>query len=175
MLRTSGAGVDDRFAVILAPGRDYGIAVSAPGYGFQSQRYTVPVNTESHEATSRIELHRIDLGVRFALNNIFFDYKSDTLRRESRPELDRLIELMRAYPTMTIEVAGHTDDIGSDAYNNALSQRRAEAVLHYMTSVGGVEPKRVVARGFGARRAKAAATDEERRKNRVVEFAVKTL
>ncbi len=171
--RQVGTGIGSRFAVVLEPGLDYGISVSADGYGFLSTHYEVPRRTAYKEVHKDFTLTPIRRGNRFDLNNIFFDYNSDTLRAESRPELDRLIALLRRYPSAQIAISGHTDDIGSPAYNENLSRRRAESVRRYLVERGGVDPSRLRARGYGSRNPMVPnISDEARRQNRAADFSI---
>ena len=149
--------------------------MSAPGYGFYSTRYTIPVNSPFREVRRNIELDRLELGKSFALNNIFFDSNSDTLRTESYLELDRLIELLAEYPRLRITVSGHTDNLGAPARNELLSRRRADAVARYLID-RKVDPARIEAKGYGSSMPLAPNdTEEGRRKNRTVQFTVVTI
>jgi outer membrane protein OmpA-like peptidoglycan-associated protein len=104
------------------------------------------------------------------INNIFFEYDSFELQSESFPELQRLALFLRENPAMRIEIAGHTDDQGTDAYNQTLSQRRAESVRDYLVK-SGCNAGAISARGYGKSKPLAAgATDEARAQNRRVEF-----
>ena len=107
------------------------------------------------------------------LKNIFFDRKQATLRTESTTELQQLVTLLKDNPTMKIEVSGHTDAMGKDSDNQKLSEDRARAVKEYAVTVGGVEPLRIMARGYGeSRPVSSNDTDEGRAKNRRVEFTI---
>ena len=68
------------------------------------------------------------------IKNIFFDFGKATLREASFADLNRLVDLLDKYPKMTIEISGHTDNVGSDAANQTLSQNRAKSVLDYLAS-----------------------------------------
>ena len=80
---------------------------------------------------------------------------------------------MQQNPTMRVEIAGHTDNIGTAAYNLTLSKRRAEAVKDFLTKKG-IDARRIMAVGFGKSRPLASNDDEEegRELNRRVEFKV---
>ncbi len=107
-----------------------------------------------------------------SLNNVFFDFDKSNLRSESFPELDRLVSLMKKYDGMRVEVGGHTDSVGDDNYNLALSRRRAASVVTYMTKKG-IPASRIKSVGYGENKpATSNDTDEERQKNRRVEFKV---
>lgn len=104
------------------------------------------------------------------INNIFFDYDSFELQSESFPELQRLAAFLKENPAMKIEIAGHTDDQGTDAYNLTLSQRRAESVRDYLVK-NGCNAGSISARGYGKTKPLATGTtDEARAQNRRVEF-----
>lgn len=79
---------------------------------------------------------------------MFFDYDEATLRPESSIELDKYFELLQQRPTIYVEIAGHTDSIGSDSYNLKLSQDRAQSVVDYLVSKG-LDKKRFLPSGYG--------------------------
>jgi OmpA-OmpF porin, OOP family len=114
----------------------------------------------------------IEEGAKIVLNNIFFDFDSNTLRADSKPELNRIVTMMKERATMQVEITGHTDATGSDAYNLVLSERRAKSVTAYLVSQG-VETSRISTTFFGETKpAVDNATKENRRKNRRVEFKI---
>jgi len=99
---------------------------------------------------------------------LLFDFDSAELRPESINELERLVKLMGDVPFATALIEGHTDSIGSDAYNLKLSDRRAKAVYDYLTS-RGVDPARLSSIGHGESKPIADnATEEGRQLNRRV-------
>jgi|DewCreStandDraft_2_1066082.scaffolds.fasta_scaffold00688_11 uncharacterized protein YegL len=103
---------------------------------------------------------------------IEFDFDQATIRPESLPLLERIADAMKAHPSLIIEVRGHTDDRGTDAYNLRLSQRRAEAVVEALVAMG-VERSRLRAVGFGKSRPLVPNTSEENRaRNRRTEFVI---
>ena len=82
------------------------------------------------------------------LLHIYYDFNQATIRAEARQDLDGLYAMLSENPEIIIEIGSHTDARGSDAYNMRLSQRRAEAVVRYMTQ-RGVSRDRMVPRGYG--------------------------
>jgi len=70
------------------------------------------------------------------LNNIFFDFNKAVLKTDSYPELSRIVDLMKERTSMTVEISGHADATGPDAFNMTLSEWRAKAVTKYLTSKG---------------------------------------
>jgi OOP family OmpA-OmpF porin len=106
------------------------------------------------------------------LSGVNFEFNSATLTRDSYAPLDAVAEDLKKYPRLKVELQGHTDSVGSDAYNLKLSQRRADAVRDYLVS-RGVSPSQLVARGYGETRPKASNdTAEGRAKNRRVDMQV---
>ncbi|HVK38827.1 MAG TPA: OmpA family protein [Candidatus Kapabacteria bacterium] len=162
-----------RYTLVLEPGRDYAISVSASGYGFSSHRYTVPVTASYDERQNDILLEPLRSGSEVTLTNIFYDYNSFELRPESQLELNRLVRLMSEREGMRITVCGHTDSVGGERYNAQLSLRRAEAVRRYVSEVGGIDAARIDVRGLGsAQPAAPNDTEEGRQKNRRITFVV---
>ena len=81
-------------------------------------------------------------------SGITFDFDSATVRPEFRRTLDQVADTLGRYEQPYVDVYGHTDSVGSDAYNQTLSERRAGAVASYLTS-RGVQSARLATRGFG--------------------------
>jgi outer membrane protein OmpA-like peptidoglycan-associated protein len=106
------------------------------------------------------------------LNNIFFDFDKTGLNEESVPELTRVLELMEENPEMCISVQGHTDNIGTVAYNKILSERRAKAVVDYLIEQG-VNVGRLHYVGWGKSKPMVSNNDKAGREtNRRVEFKI---
>jgi outer membrane protein OmpA-like peptidoglycan-associated protein len=122
--------------------------------------------------TKDLYMMPIEVGITVRLNNIFFDFDKTTLRPESIPQLDRVVEFMKNNPSVKVEIGGHTDSRGSDAYNINLSQGRADAVVNYVLG-HGIDFHRILARGYGEHHPVASnTTDEGRQTNRRVEFKI---
>jgi len=114
------------------------------------------------------------------LEPIYFDFDKATIKSVSYPILDQVVKVMTDRPNMRVRVEGHTDSKGSDAYNQRLSQRRAEAVVKYLIGKG-IDPSRLEAVGFGEGRPIAPNQNPDgsdnptgRAKNRRTEFHVIT-
>jgi outer membrane protein OmpA-like peptidoglycan-associated protein len=106
--------------------------------------------------------------VTLVLEDVGFEFDSAELTAESLSRLDGVAASLQRNPDVLVEVAGHTDSLGNDAYNLALSQRRADAVREYLVS-RGVDGTRLVAKGYGETRPVADnATEEGRGRNRRV-------
>lgn len=108
--------------------------------------------------------------------DVLFDFDKTTIRPDAEPALRKASELLRSYPTATVMIGGHTDSKGDDAYNDALSLRRAKAVADRLSQGSSVNME---AKGFGEREPVAAnqrpdGSDDPqgRQKNRRVEIRI---
>lgn len=137
-----------KYLVSLPAGKNYGIAVKKDGYLFHSENFDIPKISAFQEVEKNIELKKLSVGSKIVLRNIFFDLDKATLRAESTNELNRLIKLMNDVPTLNIELGGHTDSQGSDSHNQDLSERRAKAVVDYLTKAG-IVASRLKSAGYG--------------------------
>lgn len=163
-------GTTGNYYVVLQPGRTYSLTASKDGYLFYSERFEIPLSEKGHEETKDIYLSPIKEGNTRLL--IFFDFDKADLKEESIPELERVIEFLRENPDVKIAIEGHTDDVGSDEYNNSLSLNRANAVKKYIVDAG-IDSKRIKTEGYGKRKPlMQGTTDEARSKNRRVEMRI---
>ena len=106
------------------------------------------------------------------VQNIYFDYDKWTIRPESMSSLEKIAQVLMEHPEVTVRIEGHTDNIGSDVYNQGLSEKRAEAVRQALIE-RGVPASRLTAIGFGKARPVAPNTSPEgRAENRRIEFKV---
>lgn len=106
-----------------------------------------------------------------ALYGIYFDYDKDTLKADSKPQLDEIAKLLKSNTDLNVLVVGHTDNQGELAYNMDLSKRRAASVVTALTQDYGIEAKRLTAQGVGMASPVATNdTDEGKAKNRRVEI-----
>ncbi|MCS6786875.1 MAG: OmpA family protein [Thiobacillaceae bacterium] len=96
----------------------------------------------------KVDTRGCTLASTIILKGVNFDHDSATLRPESKAVLDEAVATLKRYPQLRVEVAGHTDDRASEAYNLALSERRARAVMDYFVQAG-IEPARLSAKGYG--------------------------
>ena len=111
-------------------------------------------------------------GEKAVLRNVFFDVDKFALKPESKIELDKLIGLLKANPTMRIEVSGHTDNTGNKLKNTELSNSRAKSVMDYLIA-NGVDAKRLSFKGYADTQPLADnKTEKGRRQNRRTEFKI---
>lgn len=175
---TSSDDVDGRYTITLVQGHDYAVNVSAKGYLFHSS--TMYTSYGFEEGTTRgdlifthdIQMQPIEKGASIRLDNIFFDVASSELVDMSHVELDKLVELLGKNPSLRVEIGGHTDNVGSEADNQRLSEARAKAVYDYLVE-HNIGADRLAYRGYGESRPVADnASDEGRRLNRRTEMTI---
>lgn len=160
------------FKIVLPYGKNYGISARAAGFIPVSINIDLTKPGEYREIIQNLTLVPIETGQVIRLNNIFFDEYSDVLKEESKPELDRLVRLMKDNNSMVIEIAGHTDAVGSDQENQLLSDKRAAAVKKYLTDKG-IRAARLFSIGYGETQPVADNNNDiDRQLNRRVEFKI---
>lgn len=160
------------FSLALPAGEVYGFHAEHEGYYPVSENLDLRGLEEYGEVRKDLIMVPIEHGATIRLNNIFFDFDRATLRPESIPELDRLLEFLEKQPKVRAEIGGHTDNVGTDEYNRVLSQQRAQAVLDYLV-MKGIARTRLDAMGYGeSKPVDSNETDEGRQNNRRVEFTI---
>ena len=177
---------DGTFLAVLPAGKAYALTVEEPGYLFYSDRFEltepadigapyellIPLQPLPVQGVSTSPTAPAAEAPPVVLRNVLFATASADLLPASTPELTKLAALLTDNPALRIELRGHTDDVGEEAGNLALSQRRAEAVRDYLITAG-IDPARLRAEGFGESRPQREGTDaESRRLNRRTEFVV---
>lgn len=112
-------------------------------------------------------------GERIVLRGIHFESGKSTITPDSYSILDEAAKILKENPNLKVEIGGHTDSVGSDSYNMRLSFDRANAVRQYLISVHGIDPSRLIAKGYGETMPIADnKTKEGRAKNRRIEFLI---
>jgi len=137
-----------KYLISLPSGKNYGLIVRKDEYLFHSENFNISDSAAYEEVEKDICLKKIEVGSVIVLKNIFYDYNKASLRDASKNELDRLIKLLNENPTIKIELSAHTDSRGSNAYNQKLSQRRAQSCVDYLIK-GGIATERLVSKGYG--------------------------
>ena len=90
----------------------------------------------------------LKVGTTIELKNIFYDYNESYVREDAKLELEKLIKLMKQFPSLKLELGAHTDSRGGKKYNQSLSQNRANSVVEYITD-RGINKSRIIAIGYG--------------------------
>lgn len=161
-----------KFLIPLPSGKNYGIAVKKDGYLFYSANFDVPQTSEYQEINLDIPLMPIKKDSKIVLRNVFFDTDKSSLKPMSYAELDNLVKIMNDNPKIKIEIGGHTDNVGTKAYNQRLSQARAEAVVNYLLSKK-IASDRMSFKGYAFDEPiDTNDTPEGRAQNRRVEFKI---
>lgn len=164
------------YEIKLPAGFMYGIRAEANDYMSESQildlrGITADTKLNRDFNLAPIQVVPIEQDAIVRLNTIFFDFGKAILKPEAYPELERVVQLMNDRPEMIIEVGGHTDNVGSDEFNQKLSERRAHAVKKFLLSKG-IGENRMTTVGYGESRPIVSNDDEKdgREINRRVEF-----
>ena len=137
---------DGSFVEEIKPGVSYVFLGTCRGFLNHKEELLVEPVLESEEYVLQFPLASITAPV--LIDNIFYDFDKATLRPESTEALDNLIVLLNENPNVTIELSAHTDNRGSDSYNERLSQRRAESVVNYLIE-HGIAADRLSPVGYG--------------------------
>ncbi|MGB0430685.1 MAG: OmpA family protein [Bacteroidia bacterium] len=166
---------DGTFKFGLPANTKFAILAEANGYLPYSIHSSVDLN--GIDSLVKIALDPITANKTFALQNIFFDFDSASLKLVSATEIAYLAGFLDKYPKVIIEIGGHTDNVGNDAYNMTLSEERAMAVFNALKELMGQNIKeRVKVKGYG-KTAPIATNNTEfgRQKNRRTEIKIISL
>ncbi len=159
------------------------LIASKNGYFSKSIPYSTKGKTPSQEELiqdvtnvvldTTIVLEKLELEKAIVLENIYYDLDKADIRPDAAEELDKLVQILKDNPQIRIELSSHTDARASDAYNDRLSQQRAESAVEYIVSQG-IDADRLEAKGYGKRQLiiEDAQTEEEHQVNRRTEFKV---
>ncbi|GAB3892481.1 hypothetical protein GCM10028803_05350 [Larkinella knui] len=139
-------------------------------FSFNKLKKTSPIHSKNHEKVRRLKSYKSNSV--HVLNNIFFDPSNWKLRPESYFELSKLADTLRKYPMIHVSIQAHTDNLGSNKSNLALSEKRATSVVLYLISKG-VPTYQLSSKGFGENVPIVANnTYEGRQLNRRIEFKI---
>jgi peptidoglycan-associated lipoprotein len=174
------------FPFTLLPERSYMAIANAEGYKPDTLVFNTLGVKKSVSMEKKLTLHlikrepeydtlRINEPIR--LDNILYDYNKADIRPDAEPDLQGVVDLMKKYPDMKIELSSHTDARGNDSYNEDLSQRRANSAVAWIVSKG-VTADRILAKGYGEKQLLnkctngVECTEEEHQLNRRTEFKI---
>lgn len=155
---------------------DYTATSEVEGYMNESISFTTE-GKEPGTLNEIINIEKVEVGQKFTMENIFYDFDKWNILPESEVELDKLVKIMKDNPEWEVELGSHTDSRGSDAYNEVLSQKRSDSAVSYIVS-NGISKERIIAKGYGETQLVNRCDDgvecseKEHRKNRRTEFKI---
>jgi outer membrane protein OmpA-like peptidoglycan-associated protein/tetratricopeptide (TPR) repeat protein len=175
VIETRTAGADGKVDYSIDCNKAYTIQASADGYVNNS----FPIaKTNGGTVNVAADLQPIEVIVtptEVVLNAIYFDFNKSNVTKEAAFELDKLVEAMKANPTMVVMAKSHTDNRGSDKYNMTLSNNRAKSTVQYIISKG-IAKERISGQGYGESEPKVDCkencTEEQHAQNRRSEFLI---
>jgi outer membrane protein OmpA-like peptidoglycan-associated protein len=173
--KTVVTGTDGGYEFEVDPNRNY--ALRAEGDELATNEQAIGKNKKNKKKVVESDLSMYGTGDVFTLDNIYYDLDKFFIRPEAARELDKVVELMKKYPGMQIELRSFTDSRASDTYNLRLSERRARAAFDYLIRKG-ITPSRLEARGYGESELVndcndgANCEEAEHRLNRRTEFKI---
>lgn len=163
-------GPEGKCAILLPKADKYDIQYKYFGQMVKYRELEIPA--EPNKRTTFTFTMKYDPPKTFVLKNVFFDTGKSTLRKESFPALNELADALKSKPGMVIEIAGHTDNVGSPDANLKLSEDRAGAVRDYLVK-NGIAAARVSAKGYGETQPVADnETAEGKQQNRRTEVRI---
>jgi peptidoglycan-associated lipoprotein len=174
-VETDGSGT---YKFDLDKESDYDILGEKTNYRSDNQKLTTVGLTSSQLIKQDLYLEKIDLNKTIKLNNINYDFDKSDIRADAKVELNKLIKVLQDNPTIWIELSSHTDSRGTNAYNMALSQRRANSAVKYIIDTGRIDANRITARGYGETKLLnncndgVKCTEAEHELNRRTEFTI---
>ncbi len=129
---------------------------------------------------SHAESNAYKVGQIISLENVYYDFNKSYIRNDAARELDHVVNLLKKYPSMEIQLASHTDSRGNSSYNQRLSQKRADEAVNYIISKG-ISSSRITAKGYGESQPRNGCIDgircneEEHQRNRRTEVKITQL
>ena len=153
VVKTMTAGVDGRYSFdnLAECSSVYIVRAIGDGCEYNEKLVTTPNKTGTVIADLILECDPCapnDLGCRLKLEPIYFDFDRYNIRPDAEIELAKILAAMRQYPELIIHIESHTDSRGNDAYNEALSEKRAQSTLEWLVSKG-IDRERLSAKGYG--------------------------
>ena len=152
----------------------YTVNAQKTGFIYASKEAVIPAeDTIPQEVVKDLSLSKAVVGAKVIIRNIYYHFDKFSLKAESYAELDKIEKLMRENPTMKLEISGHTDKIGTHAYNVVLGKRRANSVVKFLVNKG-IETERLISAGYGESKPLVSNDDETdgREINRRTEFII---
>ncbi len=180
--------VEKNLEPIKAPEKQVEVAVTTPEKPVEKKLEPAPKKVDKKEEKVYVDnatvitdedfkvkveiFENLGVGKRFRLSNLYFEQSSSQIKPQSFPQLDKLVNTMKLNPKVKLEIVGYTDNNGDPRLNLALSHFRATVVSNYLFNKG-VAANRIKAIGKGQDEPIAPNdTEENRTKNRRVEFVI---
>lgn len=174
-LQTATTSPTGEFNFPLNPGTVYTITGSKQGFNDDYESVSTRYIESSEVLYAELGLDSFILGQPIVMENIYYDFDSAVIRTDAALELDKLVKVLNANPTMNIEMGSHTDSRGNDAYNQDLSHRRARSAVAYLIKKG-IASSRLTYQGYGESKLVnecsngAVCSEEDHQLNRRTEF-----
>ncbi|MEZ4776734.1 MAG: OmpA family protein [Bacteroidia bacterium] len=170
--RTQSHPTSGFYNIFLPYGRAYQLYAEKVGFYAVTDTLDLRRISQFREIRRDLYLAPIEVGETITLNQVFFQRARAELIADSYPELERLVLLMRSIPSLTIEIRGHTDNLGTEAELQTLSEARAAVVKQYLTN-RGISAERTISHGYGSTLPIASNENPATRSlNRRVEFRI---
>jgi len=167
--------VTGSFLISLPVNKNYALNVSMDGYLFHSENIELLSGTPDEPFLKNVGMKQLSVGETVVLKNVFFETNKYDLKDESRVELMKLHSFMQNNPAVSIEISGHTDNVGNDNDNQTLSENRAQAIYNFLIE-NGIEADRLSYKGYGETHPiDNNDTEEGRANNRRSEFKIKEI
>lgn len=160
------------FSVELTGGQAYDIKIKSVGDADDYSSIEIPsIGPNEFYGENAMQI-MIEQSTDFTLENVLFDTGKSTLKSSSYAELNELVNLLKLKPEINIEIAGHTDNVGSNDSNQTLSENRANTVMKYLSD-HGIDSDRLQAKGYGSSYPVADnSTETGRKQNRRTEIHI---
>lgn len=166
------SATDGAFMMALPLKQNYALHVFKRGYLFFSDNINLLNDSSIRKIRKKILLQPVAAGNRISLENIYFKFDQSELSAAAFPELNRLTMFLKQNSGILVQISGHTDNVGTTAYNLKLSLDRAKAVYDYLV-MRGISASRLSRKGYGNTEPVADnTTPEGRAKNRRTEIVV---
>lgn len=164
--------VSGQYLIVLPGGADYALYVDKVGFLFNSEHFNYTAGSSFEPIQKNVALEPVQANAAIVLNNIFFDVDKFDLRPESITELEKVADFLLKNAGLKVEISGHTDDTGSEPYNQKLSENRAKSVADFLFS--RMIPKNLVQiKGYGSKKPILPNISEvNRQQNRRIEFKI---
>jgi outer membrane protein OmpA-like peptidoglycan-associated protein len=172
LLKTTVTNEKGEYSFQVEQGKNYKVLAEGQGYLNKKIEVSTDTITKSDTIRTNIGIKQTPKGS-IVISNIYYETAKADLRQESQESLNKeLVDLLKDNPKLIIEISSHTDDVGTNDYNQKLSQARAESVVNYLIG-HGIDKSRLIAKGYGEGKPIAPnTTPEGRQKNRRTEFKI---